>query len=240
MHLFKNNTRSFTSAAVEILLIVAGILLALGIDEWRQDQQERELEREYLEAIKVGLEGDLAEIEDRIFPEIESRLAAAARLNQLSVDDPPLRREEQLQVTSDINTAGFMRTFTAKRAAIDDLISTGNLKLIRDQSLRLALLEYFDEVSKWQPYDEWSRHLIWYEFRTEVTRIVPIELQQVRLGERDAASRETMLELIDNPVFQYGLINVRGSANWQRGRYGAIADRIKAIIADLETKMDDE
>ncbi len=55
-------SRYFQYAIGEILLVVVGILIALSINNWNEERKERQVEREMLEELKSGLEGDLADI----------------------------------------------------------------------------------------------------------------------------------------------------------------------------------
>ena len=45
--------------AVEMLLLVLGILIALAIDDWMQDRRDAQTERQYLEGIVRDLDRDL-------------------------------------------------------------------------------------------------------------------------------------------------------------------------------------
>jgi hypothetical protein len=46
----------------EIVLVVIGILIALQINNWNEQKQERQVEMEILRELKSGLEGDLSDI----------------------------------------------------------------------------------------------------------------------------------------------------------------------------------
>ncbi len=137
----------------ELMVLVIGILVALGIDQWRQDRDDRIAEREYLLAIKSDLQNDLQSINERIFPEIELRMEKSAHLRTFTPDDAPETLEEQRAFIFDINQAGFMNTFQPRRNAMDDLLATGNLRLIRNRALRLELLNFYSEAERWEPYD---------------------------------------------------------------------------------------
>ena len=53
-------------AVTELFVIVAGILVALSIYEWRSDMADNRLEREYLEAIRADLASDLNELAEPV------------------------------------------------------------------------------------------------------------------------------------------------------------------------------
>ena len=68
--------RSWASFAVELILVVAGILIALAIDGWNADREDRRSERAYLEL----LVRDLGQIESQLQEQIvfETGIASAA------------------------------------------------------------------------------------------------------------------------------------------------------------------
>jgi hypothetical protein len=51
-------------ALAELVLIIAGILLALQIDNWNQNRQERKITNDYLEIIKHNIAHDIKDLED--------------------------------------------------------------------------------------------------------------------------------------------------------------------------------
>ena len=54
--LAKNKVSSYLLYAVgEIVLVVIGILIALSINNWQQENQNKKLEKRYLEDLRVNL-----------------------------------------------------------------------------------------------------------------------------------------------------------------------------------------
>jgi hypothetical protein len=51
-------------AFAEMVLIIVGILLALQIDNWNQNRQERKITNDYLEIIKHNIAHDIKDLED--------------------------------------------------------------------------------------------------------------------------------------------------------------------------------
>jgi hypothetical protein len=49
--------------AAEFVVIVAGILIALAVDEWRQDREELRIASEHLSDIALELRGNLCTVE---------------------------------------------------------------------------------------------------------------------------------------------------------------------------------
>ena len=219
---------------LELSVLVFGILVALGIDEWRQELDDREAEREYLLAIRADLEYDLRSFDERIFPEIEMRLAISEKLRNFNPRNVPETLEAQREFVNEINMAGFMNTYRPRRSTMDDMLSTGNLRLISNRQLRLDLLNFYNETENWQPYDEYARKLIWEDYRNENTGFIPLNAVHMSAEGREAAPRESMVAIVDSEVFQRGLLNVRFMAGWQKMRYKALYDSIEQLIHKVD------
>jgi hypothetical protein len=56
----------FRYAVGEIALVVIGILIALSINNWNEDRKLMVIERDMLKNLKVGMQGDINDIEDNI------------------------------------------------------------------------------------------------------------------------------------------------------------------------------
>lgn len=223
-------------AVTELFVIVAGILVALSIDEWRSDMADNRLEREYLEAIRADLASDLDELE-LIRSEIKARREAAEILIAIDETNMPRTVAGQVDFVYQIHRAGMLRTFSPSRASIEDLTSTGNLKLIRDRELRKALIDYYNQVEDWKPYAEWARSVIWENYRSEMTGFVPMPLNDLHSNDELPVSPKVMLEVINNTIFQNGIRNARGIAGFQEGAIDRFDNRAKSLIASLDEAL---
>jgi len=137
--------RRWTSFAVELVLVVTGILIALAIDGWNADREDRRSERVYLEI----LVRDLVQIESQLQEQIEFETgiaSAAVALHDLIQNDDPTRHSRQIgQMLTGIASR---RTLVLDSAAYTDLISTGNLGLIQDRALRDRIIRYFADSER--------------------------------------------------------------------------------------------
>lgn len=228
-------------ALTELFVIIAGILVALYIDEWSSERADQRLEREYLEAIRGDLLSDLDEL-TLIREEIRARKEAAEILIAMNETSVPRTAAEQAELGWQIHRAGILRTFSASRASIEDLTSTGNLKLIRDRELRKSLIGYYNRVEDWKPYADWARKVIWEHYRPEMTNYLPVALIDLRRdfgddGDDKALPPEVILGLIRNETFQRGIRNARGIAFFQERAIDGFEDRAKALITGIDEAL---
>jgi hypothetical protein len=131
----------------ETLVVVLGVLIALSLDDFWTDRQERELELQYLDRIIVDVHADIDYVDNTI------RDLWIQKLQILDAIAPIVRGNEP--IPGDIESflrnvalggiGGASSTRWVTSTTFDDLRSTGNLRLIRDAELRRKIARYYDE-----------------------------------------------------------------------------------------------
>ena len=153
----------------EFVVIVVGILMALWVDELREARYNAALEIEYLASIVTDLEADLAQ-----FDETEAWMrrseAAAATVLALYQGSPPTENVADLVMA--VETAGWQAWPVITRNTIDDLRSTGNLRLIRDKNLRRAIAAYYTTIENVSIPNANMRERIWGEYDARVQHVL--------------------------------------------------------------------
>jgi len=56
---------NYGTLAIEILVVIIGILIALGIDEWREDVEDAKVVREYIHQVIADLRATEQLVADR-------------------------------------------------------------------------------------------------------------------------------------------------------------------------------
>lgn len=161
----------------EIVIVVAGVLIALAINAWWGARQDRTRERAYLHQ----LVGDLRETE-HLVADADSIMRAGpnvALTNLLrswgQADRPP--RDSVLTWMYALST---LRTPRPVLGTAEALVTTGDLTLLRDDSLRSAVTAYLDQ----------NRDLLELQ-----TQIGDLELERlVQIGDRFDAFEARLLE----------------------------------------------
>ena len=148
----KNKTgKYFKYAAGEIILVVIGILIALGINNWNQERKNNSLKKSYLENLKVDLKTDIENLEmlDSINTSAETEgfyLAEFLDNNLMEIDT--------LRLTKSIFFCGYIPNSTIISATYNDLINSNNIVLFNDielfnnRILKTAWYDYRDEILK--------------------------------------------------------------------------------------------
>ena len=145
----------------EFVVIVAGVLVALAVDQWRDAREDRVAEARYLDRLRADLEWDTAN-----FAQFErvALHAKAAVLRELLAEDAPDRLTARRTLIEDLNYSGFIALPANRPATFEELQNTGNLSLLQDIELRGALSHYysgFDHISRIlaQPFGDYRRRL---------------------------------------------------------------------------------
>jgi hypothetical protein len=153
----------------EFVVIVVGVLVALWVDQLREARAEAALEVEYLESFVLDLDADLAQ-----FDEAEKWMrrseAAAAIVLALYEGSPPTMNVADLVAA--VETAGWQAWPSITRNTIDDLRSTGNLRLIRDPALRRAISAYYTTVENVSIPSANMRDRIWAVYDAQVMNVL--------------------------------------------------------------------
>ena len=130
-------------ATIEFVVIVTGVLVALGVDAWRDAGREREAEASYVARLIDDVRADSIELSGalRVGAAKESRLARLMALDEQTVAST----SELSAVVADLqgSQSWGWEYPTARRVTFDELLSVGGLRLIRDVELREAISRYY-------------------------------------------------------------------------------------------------
>ena len=137
-------TGVFRRGLVEFVVIVVGVLVALGLESWWQGRQERVLEAEYLESLQTELRRNLASIESvSDVSELKRSWLERARIileAGLVADSAGIFLEGALQ------GSGVPVVPQVSDAVFQDLVSTGRLALIRDDLKRRTIVRIYSFI----------------------------------------------------------------------------------------------
>lgn len=134
-------SRSTTALAAELGVIVVGILIALGVDTWWQQRQDRGVERESLAAVHTEFQENHARYGEAIRTHQEI-VQAVVTVLAASPEDCNDELAETLQVA-----VYRWQTFDPATGETELLLASGRLALIRDADLRRRLASWSSLVS---------------------------------------------------------------------------------------------
>lgn len=153
----------------EFFVVVLGVLVALWVGGVQTARVEAELEVEYLESLSIDLDADLAQF-DSTDAWLRRQEAAAATV--LTLYDGPQPTEPVADLVAAVETAGWQYWPSITRNTIDDLLSTGNLRLIRAPALRRAIAGYYTQVEVNSVPIAAMRDRIWDQYDARVAQVL--------------------------------------------------------------------
>ncbi|WP_163322632.1 DUF6090 family protein [Draconibacterium mangrovi] len=171
----ENRVAKYLRYAVgEILLVVIGILIALQINNWNSNRIDRLKEREYLENFLEELKRDSLFLNvywEKDYPEKVKGLELARKYVKYGVEI-----DDTVAFFSSIGKGGKLSRAAVfeESSTYKDIISTGNLKLIRNKHLQLQIIDYYTSISTTITYMDNLRG----EYATFVNSLIPYNPQE--------------------------------------------------------------
>jgi hypothetical protein len=131
--------------------VVIGILIALQLDSWKNEERDREKERYYLNSIKTSIDLSQDELE-RVITDAELISSAADTLFLLlSYEKYALLQGDFLD--SLLFTASDYSQISLNDGGIQEVLGTGSLDIIRDDRIRLILASWDERIHKIRKYE---------------------------------------------------------------------------------------
>jgi hypothetical protein len=233
----------------EILLVVIGILIALKINNWNENNKNRYLEEQYYCRIHEDILQDHERI-DQLLSNNTQRKSDANQLLRIILNEEYNTREILLQYIKTIR--GSSINFVPNDATWEDLKSSGNLNLIKDINIKKALNNYFKSleplINTNQVYIDYvSNQYFKLTELSKQTGMVSVELATDEVGvaafkfEKDIIEKLKEYEIDQIPEeFQDSFFNLayNVAVNMERRTqlFGAIKEEILITEEVLEKK----
>ncbi|GLU43020.1 DUF6090 family protein [Allomuricauda sp. NBRC 101325] len=137
-------TKYLLYAIGEIVLVVIGILLALQINTWNQEKNNKKEEQFYLRKLQTNL------VQDTVHLSTRTRQLSYT-LDSLNSLEAQLRDENLKEFKNENMFYGLITLFRIQpqTSTFDNLISTGKLELISNQSIVDSLFNYYNDINNY-------------------------------------------------------------------------------------------
>jgi hypothetical protein len=133
---------------IEIIVIILGISISLGLEQWRDSSREYRLENIYLKNLLTDVDVDLQSLQN-VIGGTEKVIVSGDELLKFvrnsGVKEPPYQR-----VDSDVRAILGRPKFYSSDASFSDLKSSGNLHLIKDVQLKNLLFSFYNQTQNIQ------------------------------------------------------------------------------------------
>lgn len=133
-------------AAGEIILVVIGILIALQINAWNEGKKTKEKELKYLSLIKVEMASNLQSVQDEKV-QLNAFLTSLGEMMELQANtDQTISNAGLSQILVPILSRDM--DFNYKNGTLNEIIATGNLKDITNDSIRNILSSLGGDIER--------------------------------------------------------------------------------------------
>lgn len=219
----------------ETLVVVLGVLIALWINDYWSFRQDRVLEREYIHRLLEDVESDIAYIDNEVALLLTRKFDALETIRPVVYGEQPIPDDVEsfLRNVSLAAIGGASSTHWVVDTTFQDLVSTGNLRLIGDAELRRRIATYYEDFEEFYIRSR-DRRTRYSQF---VWSAMPGELRDdMTLSSMEDFGLETTLKRVTSEEFQrlwnqeynFALFNQRVSS-----------EAARALKADLEKYLGD-
>ncbi|MCX2719182.1 DUF6090 family protein [Lentiprolixibacter aurantiacus] len=197
----KNKTGKYLKYAIgEIVLVVIGILIALSINNWNESRIDRISEQAILKQLKSEFNSNLTQLDEKIGIRNYMMNSAIQLLNY--IDNPGIRNIDSVEMH-------LAKTipYTTFDPIINDLATSGNLRLIRNDSLKALLSMWTSEIVQVTEGEQ-----TWAKYRNEIYIPFLIKNYQVRSLRNKAMKTDLLYTFLINQENRASEINDIGNS----------------------------
>jgi hypothetical protein len=208
----------------EIILVVIGILIALQINNWNEKRKENNYEQKILNELKSDYLYNKQELHNNIKQASDLAINADSLIIILGSPINEVDFDKFWFFTR--NLFGYS-TFDPSNGALNNLLSSGNLNIIKSDSLRMHLSKWSGMV---EDVKEDEKRLIYYGD----TWLEPIFVENYY---PNSGSTEINMNLMGNHPFENIVKTMRGRANYIVLNYKILDSEIDSIIDDINGEL---
>jgi hypothetical protein len=185
----------------ETLVVILGVLIALGLNDYWTLRQEKIFELEYLRRMQEDIGTDIELIDDFGKRLLERKMKALDAIAPVVRGNTPVPEDVEsfLRNVSLGALGGASPTYWTTNTTFEDLKSTGNLRLIRNADLRRKITRYYEEFDGFHTRSRDRKT----EYAKTVWSVMPAELREdMNLEVMEDFGIDRAIELFTSTKFQ--------------------------------------
>ncbi len=234
-------SQNWFAVTLDFLIVVMGVFVGIEVANWNQARHDRQEERRYYGQLLVDLRSDLetfstaerlTDVHDAAAQLVIDRLAGKA----------PLRASPGRMAMA-IHKAGWINIPYTTRGTYDELVSTGNLGLLRNPNLKSEITNYYATFERERQWDGLLRDQQ-SDYWAETAGVLPRSVVRAALRDTEPTvspdeDRTIWQAARSHPRLRNMLIGM--AAHQERVRRDSELNTVRAkkLIADIERHLKD-
>ncbi|MCU0393391.1 MAG: DUF6090 family protein [Thermoflexibacter sp.] len=208
----------------ELFLIVAGILIALSINNWNDGRKQRQNEIKMLREIKSNLQSDLKDVEGNLIV-----LGIMLKNKKIIMESEKTGYQDTLNRY--LNNVLYDNVFLViNRSSFESLKSLG-LYLISNDSIRLEIVDLYEYDYKIQEMGEMQQHNYISVKANEFARDVML------LHQNQEGRQERYKNLFENTDFKVFIYQAYNFDTFKQLKYQSYEKKLKNLIKIIEVEI---
>lgn len=233
--------QNWFAVTLDFFIVVIGVFIGIEVANWNQTRQDRQEERRYYGQLLLDLKGDL-----KTLSLAERRADQFDEAAQLVIDrlggKAPAQASPGRMATA-IHKAGWIYIPYASRGTYNELISTGNLGLLRNSQLKSEIANYYGTFEGLRQWDSLLRDQQ-SDYWAETAGVLPRPVLRAAVRETEPTITPGEDRMIwqaarSHPRLPSMLIGMAAHQERVRRDSEQLTVRATKLIADIERHLKD-
>jgi hypothetical protein len=222
-------TKYFKYAIGEIILVVIGILIALQINTWKEQNQYRKLEKQILNSLNIEFKSNLQKIKQSIDDYEQSEQSLRFLMSKMKANSEELSK---YNIDSLIAVSVDVFDFRPTQNTLTEVLSTGNLNLISNNSLKYNLIQWSAELNEiseaWSTLDDFNQNAL-FPYLTKNVSMKNIDSYSLMKWKKKSEFKVDYEKTFNDLEFENHLDNL----GWAIVNYKMVLLRLEKIILEI-------
>lgn len=136
--------QNWVAVCLDFFIVVVGVFIGIQVANWNDARAERNLEVRYLQRLETALARDIVEHDDAV--DLAEKRRDRGRLLMAALEDASIARDHPSELFDAVLVAGFTYHPNISDTVFDEMVATGNARIIRDETLRDAIANYYGAI----------------------------------------------------------------------------------------------
>lgn len=228
--MIKNKFSKYLLYAIgEIVLVMIGILLAFQVNNWKEKQDNISIEKTMMKNINNEFKNNLQKLKVSRAQYQDTEVSVRLLMSFMQFSSDQLK---QRNIDSLIAKAVDVYDYSPTQNSLTEILSSGNLKLITNDSLKTMLLEWSAELNEkeeaWQTLDDFNQNLV-LPYLTKNASMRNIDSYSLMKWKEKSKFKVNYQDLFNAIEFENHLDNL----GWAVINYEMSLERLQNIVEDI-------